>query len=78
MNDFITSQIRTYIPILVGSIVSWLATRGIEIDAEATAGAVVAITGLASALYYLIARLLEENISSKFGLLLGSKKKPTY
>ena len=34
MNDLIVSFIRTYVPIAVGTFISWLATKGLDIDAQ--------------------------------------------
>ena len=59
MSDFVTSQIRTYSPIAVGALASWLATKGMELDAETQAGLIIALTGVAQAYYYFIVRLLE-------------------
>lgn len=77
MNDIITSLIRTYVPIAVGTVISWLATRGLNID-EATGAALVAgLTGVCIAVYYTVVRLLERKFP-KIGLLLGSAKTPEY
>ena len=77
MSDFITSQIRTVSPIVVGGLISWLATLGLELDAETQSGLVIALTGILQAAYYLIVRLLERRWP-KVGVLLGSAKKPAY
>jgi uncharacterized membrane protein (DUF441 family) len=77
MSNFITSLVRTYVPIFVGAVVSYLATRGIEIDAEAAAGLAAFLGGFASAVYYFGVRLIERRIPSA-GVLLGSVKTPDY
>jgi uncharacterized membrane protein (DUF441 family) len=77
MSDFITSQIRTYVPIVVGALVAWLATLGLNLDASTQTGLVVALTGVTQALYYLIIRLIEKKYP-KVGVLLGSAKSPEY
>lgn len=77
MNDFVTSLIRTWTPMLVGAVVSWLATRGVNLDPEAAAGLAAFIAGLFSALYYLLVRLIERKYPEA-GVLLGSTKKPNY
>lgn len=77
MNDFITSLIRTYVPIIVGALISYLAASGIVIDSTATLGLVTFLTGLSQAVYYLVARILEKKFP-QFGFLLGSSKKPEY
>lgn len=77
MADLATSFIRTIVPIVVGAIVSFLATKGIAIDEQAAAGLAAFLAGLVSAVYYIIARLLEQKFPQA-GLLLGSTKKPEY
>lgn len=77
MNSFVVSQIRTVAPILVGGLVSWLATRGFNIDTEVQAGLVIMLTGILQATYYLFARLLEI-WNPKFGVLLGATSQPVY
>lgn len=78
MNNFVTSLIRTYVPIVVGAIASYLVTAGIEIDANAQLGLVTFLTAVLQGAYYLAARLLEKKFPSIGGLLLGSSKKPEY
>lgn len=78
MGDFVTSLIRTYVPIAVGALASYLLTKGIEIDANAQLGLVTFLTAVSQGVYYLLARLLEKQFPSIGGLLLGSSKKPEY
>ncbi len=77
MNDTITSLIRTYVPIVVGALISWLITLGVEVSAEAQTGLVVALTGIVTAAYYTIVRALEKKVPW-LGVLLGSAKQPEY
>ena len=77
MNDFVTSIIRTYVPILVGAAITWLATKGIEVEENVKLQLVAGLTGLVSAVYYGAVRLLEQRWGT-FGLLLGSRKTPKY
>lgn len=74
MNDLVVSGIRTIVPIVVGSVLAWLAQKNFNIDKDT---AVQFATGLAIALYYLVARVLERRWPAA-GLLLGSKKQPAY
>lgn len=79
MNDYFTSQIRTWTPILVGSVLSWLATQGLSVD---MAGPhvllfVTSLTGFITALYYSCVRLLERKFP-KLGWLLGNPSQPKY
>lgn len=79
--DTITSFIRTYVPIYVGvaltAVQSWLLDHhvlGIPID---TPTAAVWVTSLVIVIYYAVARFLEKRWP-RFGVLLGSVKKPAY
>lgn len=77
MGDFVTSLIRTYVPIIVGAVVSYLATKGLAIDESAAAGLAAFLTAVVSGGYYLAVRLLEQKFP-QVGILLGSTKKPEY
>ena len=77
MTDTVLSLIRTYVPVAVGSFISWLVTLGVVLDPTAEAGLITALTGLLIAVYYTVARLLEKKWPF-FGFLLGSKKQPEY
>lgn len=77
MTDFVTSLIRTYVPIFVGALLAWLTTHGINIDTEAADGFAAFLTAIFGAGYYLIARLLERQWP-ELGKLLGVAKKPEY
>lgn len=60
IGDTFISLIRTGVPILVGSLIAWLATsRHIVVSADASAAVGVFATAICSAAYYGIARLLE-------------------
>ena len=77
MNSFVTSLIRTWVPIVVGALASYLLTLEVELDAEAQAGLVVGLTAVLQGAYYLIVRVLESRYP-KLGVLLGSEAKPKY
>lgn len=77
MSDYVVSLIRTYVPIAVGCAVSWLAAHGLGLDASASSGAIVALTGLLTAAYYFAVRTLEQKFPF-LGVLLGSAAKPSY
>ena len=78
MNNFVISLIRTYVPILVGSVISFLVVNyGLVVDASITTQLVTGLTGVIIAAYYLLARLLERKFP-QFGVLLGSTQKPVY
>ena len=78
MSDTVTGYVRTYVPILVGSVISWLfVTYGVVVSDDIRAQAVAAVTGAVIALYYAAARTLEKKWPV-LGKLLGSAKTPTY
>lgn len=77
MNDFITSLIRTNVPIVVGAFVAWLISLGIEVPEGSEGPLVVGLTALIIALYYTAVRWLETKWPA-FGYLLGSKREPAY
>ena len=76
-SDFVTSLIRTYVPIIVGTVVGWLAAKGITVDSNAVAGLTAFLSGFFSAVYYLVVRVLERRYP-QLGWLLGAAKKPEY
>lgn len=77
MTDFVTSLIRTYVPIAVGALISFLATKDIALDPSAAAGLITFLTALLQGAYYLVIRLLEQRFP-QVGILLGSRKTPEY
>lgn len=77
MSDFIVSLIRTWVPIVIGGLVSWLVALGVDVpDAQAVQLAAVT-TGLVIGVYYTAARALERRFPA-FGLLLGTRRAPSY
>ena len=77
LNDTIISVIRTWVPIAVGAAIAWLATSGLELDAETQTSLVIGITGLIQGAYYTVVRVLE-NQYPQIGWLLGKAKAPNY
>lgn len=78
MTDYITSLIRTWVPVAVGAVLSWLAANlGIVVDEGTQAGFIAASTGILTGLYYAIVRLAEKRWPSA-GVLLGRTATPTY
>ena len=77
MNNYIVSLIRTYVPIGVGAVLSWLLTKNVQIDSETQTGLVIGITGMLQGLYYALVRILEVKFPF-LGFLIGSSKKPKY
>lgn len=78
MSDQIVSLIRTYVPIAVGAFLTWLAaTLDVAVPEEASTGLIIGLTGLVAALYYAVARVLEQRWPW-LSVLLGSRKQPAY
>ena len=78
MNDYVIGHIRTYVPMIVGFLVMWLARElGIIIDENTEANLVAAFGGLAAALYYGLVRFLAEKWPW-IGNFLGVNKAPVY
>lgn len=80
MNDFIIGLIRTWVPIGVGFVLSWLITQGIlpEEDYQ-TLGqqATGVLTAVLAGAYYWLVRLLAK-VWPWTGVLLGYNVKPKY
>ena len=78
MKDIWDSLVRTFIPIIVGTVIGWFAAAGITVDPAFEPSLVAGLTAAAGAVYYAIVRVLETYVSPKFGWLLGLAKAPTY
>lgn len=74
MTDYGRSLIRTIVPLLVGTIVAWLASRGISVDQSTLLPAIDAIV---VALYYGVVRWAETQWP-RAGWLLGVPGAPSY
>jgi ABC-type sulfate transport system permease subunit len=69
------SIIRTFIPAVVGAVVTLLTKIGANVDSAALE---VGISTIITGLYYAGVRVLEVKVGPKFGWLLGAPKAPTY
>lgn len=81
--DIAISIIRTWVPILVGALVAWLAaSEHIAIPPHASAAAGAAATAIVAAWYYTLARLLESArspaVRSVGRYMLGGVVPPVY
>ena len=70
------SLVRTFVPVVVGSVLAWFAAKGIPVDPDLEITLTVALTGLATFVYYTVVRLLEVKVSPWWGNLLGTKNSP--
>jgi hypothetical protein len=78
LHDYLISLIRTVVPVGIGAVLAWLASRlGVVIDGEASAGLVAAVVAVAIAGYYALVRALETRWPF-FGVLLGKPAAPVY
>lgn len=78
LHDYLISLIRTAVPVGIGAVLAWLASRaGIVLDDDSSAGLVAAAVGLTVAAYYALVRALESRWPW-FGLLLGKPATPVY
>lgn len=75
MTAFVLSIVRTLVPVIVGTVISWLAVLGLEIDESGQEGLSIFLTGLFIAIYYLAVRLIGQKFPG-VEILLGSAKSP--
>lgn len=79
MSDQIISYIRTYVPVAIGSLLSFVVTRyGIVVDEEISTALATLLTAVLIAVYYFLARQAEKRWPQVGKLLLGSAKQPEY
>lgn len=71
--DVTPSLIRTAVPLIVGPLVTWAASKGLDLDGTAVTAVV---TSLAAFLYYAVARLVERRWPRSRPLVSG--KQPVY
>lgn len=76
--NLLPSYIRTLVPYLVGLVVSWLTTKGINVPENYQSEAIATLTVVFGQLYYIIIRWLETRVNPRLGVLLGKAKAPTY
>jgi hypothetical protein len=77
MNDFVTSLIRTWTPIIAGTLIGWGIAQGLPVDKSMEAGLTALLAAGLSGLYYLAVRLAEQRWPAA-GWLLGVAKPPAY
>jgi hypothetical protein len=76
LSDVVTGIVRTVVPVVVGTVLAWLATRGFDLTQYGNAVNVWLVPIVIGA-YYALVRLIERKVPA-FGLLLGAKKQPVY
>lgn len=77
MSDSIVSVIRTAVPAAVGTVLAYLASKGLELDESTSEALYAGLVGLCTAVYYTVVRFLGTHWPI-LEYLLGSKKTPKY
>ncbi|WP_433252829.1 hypothetical protein ACQPYK_08510 [Streptosporangium sp. CA-135522] len=77
MYDLFLSWVRTAVPAAVGSLIAWLATKGLVLDPAEATGLILAVGGICVTLYQVTVSTLQRRWPI-VGVLLGSTKLPTY
>lgn len=76
IRNLIFSFVRTWAPIVVGGVLSWLAVHAkLVVDEQTKAGLVILFTGLFQGVYYFAARMLETYVSPKFSFMVADVRK---
>lgn len=70
------SVVRTFVPLIVGAVLSWAATAGIPLDDGFEPALIAVLSFVFGAVYHIGIRLLEIYVSPRFGWLLGLAKSP--
>ena len=77
MYDLFLSWVRTAVPAAVGSLIAWLAVKGIVLDPAEATGLILAVGGACVTIYQVLVSTLQRRWPI-VGVLLGSTKSPTY
>lgn len=78
VSNYLISAIRTYVPIVIGSALAFVALHfGIVVDDGTEAALAVPLTGVLIAAYWSLVRLLERKWP-RLGVFLGVAAKPVY
>ena len=77
MYDLFLSWVRTAVPAAVGSLIAWLAVKGIVLDPAEATGLILAVGGACVTIYQVVVSTLQRRWPI-VGVLLGSTKSPTY
>lgn len=78
MKALFDSLVRTFTPIIVGTVLGWFVAAGITVDPEFEKAFTLLISAVLSGVYYVGVRLLETYVTPRFGWLLGLAKQPDY
>jgi hypothetical protein len=75
--NLVMSLIRTWVPIIVGALISWLTNLGLHVNDELRGGMTILLTALFIGVYYTVVRVLERQFPA-LGMLLGTARQPLY
>lgn len=78
MKALFDSLVRTYVPWLAGVIIGWLVSLGIPLDPDVGVQVTLLLMGVASIVYYAVARIFALHVSPKLGWLIDLPKQPIY
>lgn len=80
MNDYLVSLIRTWVPIGIGSLITWLSVSyGVVLSDDSSKYLILGAVGLVVGLYYAIARAVEAKFPALGRLLVGlGARTPVY
>jgi hypothetical protein len=78
MKDLFDSVVRTMTPIIVGAVLGWVTTLGIDPDPGFAPALTLVVGGAFAVLWHIGVRLLETYVSPRFGWLIGLAKQPVY
>lgn len=77
MNQYVVSVIRTWVPIIIGWLISQLLVLGVVVDSDNSTALTTSVTSIVIGLYYALVRWVETKFP-QVGLLLGYIKQPVY
>lgn len=75
LSPYATSLVRTVVPVIVGYLLALGVRLGVELPADALTAL---LEPVCVAIYYAVARALEEKVSPEFGRLLGKRAIVSY
>lgn len=78
LRDSLIALIRTGVAAIVGALITWLVSQGVEFPEDFATTLTAALFAFATALYNWLVILLQTKVHPAFGWLLGFAKAPSY
>ena len=72
------AAIRTWVPYLVGLLVTWAASHGVVVDEVTSGGAIAALTFIVGTVWRFVFNWLAKHVNVAFGWALGLPIMPKY